>query len=113
MDMKVGGKLRNFITKEELDRFFAKSGYDRIYVTNLVVTDWGFASWDVSNDGYLFVMSCYGDAKLWKDFFIDLARKLKLKGVKFVTKRNPEAWERLLNDFVLDEYVLKYDIKEG
>jgi len=112
MDMRVGGRLRNYITKEELDKFFAKSGYDRIYITNLVATDWGFASWDVSNDGYLFVMSCYGDAKLWKEFFINLAKQLNLKGVKFLTKRNPEAWERLVNGFVLDEYVLKYDITE-
>ena len=51
MDMKAGGRLRNYVTKEELDKFFAKSGYDRIYITNLVATDWGFASWDVEREG--------------------------------------------------------------
>jgi len=113
MDMKVGGRLRNYITKEELDRFFAKSGYDKIYITNLVATDWGFASWDVSEEGDLIVMSLYGNVKLWKDFFVELARRLGLKSIKFITKRNPKAWDRLVDGVYLDGYVLKYEIKEG
>jgi len=112
MDMKVGGKLRNYITKEEIDRYFDKSGYDKIYITNLIATNWGFASWDIDNEGYLFVMSCYGDAKLWKEFFINLAKQLNLRGIKFITKRNPLAWGKLIDGFILDEFVLKYEIKE-
>jgi hypothetical protein len=111
--MKVGGRLRNYITKEELDRFFAKSGYDKIYITNLVATDWGFASWDVSEEGDLIVMSLYGNVKLWKDFFVELARRLGLKSIKFITKRNLKAWDRLVNGVYLDGYVLKYEIREG
>jgi len=114
MDMRVGGSLRDYITKEELDRYFAKSECDKLYIKNLIATDWGFASWDVDEDGYLFVLSCYGDGKLWKEFFVSLAKQLKLKGIRFVTRRNPEAWKRLYKDceIVLDEYVLKYELKE-
>jgi hypothetical protein len=112
MDMKAGGKLRNYITKEEIDRYFAKSGYDKIYITNLVATDWGFASWDVDNEGCLLVMSCYGDIKLWEKFFVNLAKQLGLKNIKFITKRNPKSWEKLLKNCKIDSYVLKYKIKE-
>jgi len=112
--MRVGGSLRDYITKEELDHYFAKSECDKLYIKNLIVTDWGFASWDIDEDGYLFVLSCYGNGKLWKEFFISLAKQLKLRGIKFATRRNPEAWKRLYKDceIVLDEYVLKYELKE-
>lgn len=113
MAMKAGGRLRNYITKEELDKYFAKSGYDRIYITNLVATDWGFASWDVNESGDLIVMSLYGDGKLWKEFFVKLAKQLGLKNLKFITKRNPKAWGKLLGGVYLDEYVLKIKIEEG
>jgi hypothetical protein len=112
MDMKVGGRLRNYITKEELDKFFAKSGYDRIYIKNLVVTDWGFASWDVDEGGDLIVMSLYGDVKLWKEFFVELVKQLGLKNIKFITKRNPKAWRKLVDGVYLDGYVLKYKVEE-
>jgi len=112
MDMKAGGRLRNYVTKEELDKFFAKSGYDRIYITNLVATDWGFASWDVDERGDLIVMSLYGDVKLWKEFFVELAKQLGLKNIKFITKRNPKAWRKLVDGVYLDGYVLKYKIEE-
>jgi hypothetical protein len=114
MDMKVGGSLRDYITKEELECYFAKSGSNKLYIRNLIATDWGFASFDVDEDGYLFVWSCYGDGKLWKEFFISLAKQLNLKGIRFSTRRNPEAWKRLYKDceLVLDEYVLKYELKE-
>jgi hypothetical protein len=114
MDMRVGGNLRSYITRKELERYFAKSGYDKLYIKNLIATDWGFASWDIDEEGYLFVLSCYGDGKLWKDFFIGLAKQLNLNGVKFSTKRDPKVWQRFYKDYdvVLDEYVLKYDLKE-
>jgi len=113
MAMKAGGRLRNYITKEELDKYFAKSGADRLYITNLVATDWGFASWYVDERGDVIVMSLYGDGKLWKEFFVKLAKQLGLKNIKFVTKRNPKAWGKLLGGVYLDEYVLKIKIEEG
>ena len=109
MDMKAGGNFRNYITKEELDRYFAKSGYDRIYIKNLISTDWGFASWDLQGD-VLFVYSLYGDARIWKEFFVNLGKQLNAKMIKFITKRSPRAWKKLLHDVELDEYVLKIEI---
>jgi hypothetical protein len=102
--------VKNEIPKEWLMKFFEKSGDDALIITNLTVTDFGFASFDVDGDE-LVIYQLYGNGKLWDKFFMDLVKKMNLKKIKFGTKRNPEGFEKKFG-YKLVGYILEKEVKQ-
>jgi len=86
--------LDDFIPKEWLIDYFNRGKVDGITIRNPVVTEFGFLTFDVI-DNTLFVYDCYGDGKRWDDLLCTVAKKLGLKEISFITRRNPKAFKRL------------------
>jgi len=42
----------------------------------------------------LVIIQCYGDGKYWDNMATELAIKNKVDKIMFITKRNPQAFER-------------------
>ncbi len=88
---------RQTIPKEWIEEYFRKSGDEVLNVTNLLVTDFGFASYDVfPEEGILWIYSVYGDGKRWREFFTELGRSLGVKKLRFASRRTNRvrAFER-------------------
>lgn len=97
------------ISKELRNRYLDKSGDEFICITNLIENEHGFASYFMES-GVLVVICLCGDGKYWNEFFENLARKNNCNKIRFTTKRNPEAWKKLLGVDLVG-YILERDIQ--
>lgn len=60
-------------------------------------------------DGVLFVPALSGDGEKLVPYILEEGRKLGYKKVRFITKRNPKAWERKYG-FKQTAYVMEGDL---
>lgn len=79
--------------KEHVQKYFDKSGDEKIFTSNFTENEHGFASYSISN-GVLHIANVYGEGKYWDSFFRDLAKDNKCNVMRFSTRRNPEAFVR-------------------
>lgn len=107
--MTGGGEFRKEIPKEWLIDYFNKSGDDTLILTNLIATDFGFASFDIKGDE-LILYQVYGNGDLWDRYFVELAKRLNLKKIKFGTKRNYKGFERKFG-YKLVGYILEKEVE--
>jgi len=83
------------IAGHKKEQYFKKSKDDLIIEENTIDNEFGFATWNI-NPKYkaLIIHNLFGDGQYWEQFFIGLAKRLGLKKIMFLTKRNPKAFER-------------------
>lgn len=97
------------IPKEIRTKYLDKSGDEFICITNLVENEHGFASYFLEPHVLVVVNVC-GDVKHWDKFFSNMAKENNCKKIRFVTRRSPEAWGRLIG-FELVGYILEREVK--
>jgi len=97
------------VSPEALQKYFDKSGDDKLRLDNLIEDEQrGFMSWS-ELDGNFVVHQVFGDGVYWDAFIMALAKQLKLKKIIMATKRNPKAFERKFN-FALTGYILEKEV---
>lgn len=110
-----GGNMKTLrkIPKEWLFEYFKKSGDDYLYLDNLIVTDKGFASFEINEEeNAIVLLQVYGDGKFWDEFFTDLAKKLNKNKIIIGTKRNPRGFCRKFG-FNLVGFILEKEVSDG
>ena len=99
------------MNKEHVSKYFDKSGDEKIFTTNLVENEHGFASYSVSN-GVLHIINVYGDGKYWDEFLAGVAKNTKCKFMRFSTRRNPKSFERL-HGYKVVGHILEKEVDNG
>ncbi len=84
-----------FVPADWLKDYLEKSKADFVWLENLFVCEYGFASWlEPENSDEIRIVDCYGDGRFWEEFFIRLAKRKGKSKITFWTRRNPKAFER-------------------
>jgi hypothetical protein len=97
------------MNQDDLDRYFAKSGDDKIYPVNLVQNSYGFCSFRIEDD-ILFIINTYGNGEYWDAYLTAIAKQNSCTKIRFATRRNPKTFSRKygakLVGYVLEREVL-------
>lgn len=97
--------------KEHFDKYLEKSGDSEIITTNLIENEFGFASWQPTQNEIV-IINVFGNGQYWDGFFQALAKKLGKKRIKFATKRSPKAFMKKYN-YKLTGYILEKEVSDG
>lgn len=101
------------MTLDDFNDYLERSGdvYGTMYPGNIILDNsHGFCIMDVS-DGVLIVYQCYGDGEYWVGEIRKTAKKLHLEKIRFITMRNPKAFERKYG-FKTVGYIMNIDVEE-
>ena len=95
--------------KEDLERYFEKSGDTEIITTDHVVSnDHGFATFAIRPDCVL-IYNEFGDGRYWEKFFTQVAKNNGIKTVRCATSRNPAPYVRKFK-FKIVGYILEREV---
>ena len=96
---------------DHLQRYYDKSGDERIFASNLVENEHGFCSYYIDGE-YLQIVNVYGDGNYWDKFLSGVAKENGCRALRFSTMRNPEALKRSRGVKIIG-YIMEREVTNG
>lgn len=93
--------------EQDIQRYFDKSGDDKIADGNIEENEHGWCVWK-TNGTRLILVQVYGDGDYWDTWATIKCKELGLKSVLFATKRKPMAFVRKYKYTIIGTVLERY-----